>query len=206
MLCIQIHPEKYRRKYGILFVNVILSGGVLHSTVPTKPGETYLWPVRLMTMETIENRVISKINEASTLYYQLILIVAPSGSGKTAILQNVMERTGAELININLELSRYMLNLTMRQRVLQLPHFLNEAIKQPKGGNVLLDNIELLFDVHLKQDPLRLLQDLSRNKTLTVAWSGEVTRDHITYAAPEHQEYRKYKIKDFLVVDLGVKT
>jgi len=39
---------------------------------------------------------------------------------------------------------------------------------------VLLDNVEVLFDVSLKQDPLRLLQGLSRNKTVVAAWSGEI--------------------------------
>jgi hypothetical protein len=41
-----------------------------------------------------------------------------------------------------------------------------------QAGLVLLDNIELLFDVHLKQDPLRLLQGLSRNKTVVATWNG----------------------------------
>ena len=35
---------------------------------------------------------------------------------------------------------------------------------------ILLDNIEVIFDVALKQDPLRLLQRLSRNKTVVAAW------------------------------------
>ncbi|MEN6474686.1 MAG: BREX-3 system P-loop-containing protein BrxF, partial [Syntrophaceae bacterium] len=43
-----------------------------------------------------------------------------------------------------------------------------------KARVVLLDNIEILFDVSLKQDPLRLLQGLSRNTTLVAAWSGEI--------------------------------
>jgi hypothetical protein len=89
---------------------------------------------------------------------------------------------------------------------------------------VLLDNIEILFDVSLKQDPLRLLQGLSRNKTVVAAWSGEIRTEgrelrteldtsydssHITqssslylvYATPDHPEYKRYPVRDFLVVN-----
>jgi len=68
-----------------------------------------------------------------------------------------------------------------------------------EGDSVLLDNIEILFDVSLKQDPLRLLQGLSRNKTIIATWNGSITKDHMTYAAPDHLEYRRYPMRDFLV-------
>ena len=71
---------------------------------------------------------------------------------------------------------------------------------------VLLDNIEILFDVALKQDPLRLLQNLSRNKTVVVAWNGSASGGQITYATPDHPEYRKYAIGDFLVVSPDVSS
>jgi hypothetical protein len=67
-----------------------------------------------------------------------------------------------------------MLDLTERQRALQLPRLLGEIVGEATGELVLLDNIEILFDVHLKQDPLRLLQGLSRNKTVVAAWNGSI--------------------------------
>ena len=59
-----------------------------------------------------------------------------------------------------------MLDLTERQRALQLPRLLSEVVNIYQSDVILLDNIEILFDVSLKQKPLRLLQDLSRNKTV----------------------------------------
>jgi hypothetical protein len=64
---------------------------------------------------------------------------------------------------------------------------------------VLLDNIEILFDVSLKQDPLRLLQGLSRHKTIIAAWNGASESGYITYAVPDHREYHRYPVRDFLV-------
>ncbi len=150
--------------------------------------------------ELITDQIMQKIIHADELYYRLIILVAPAGSGKTAILQGIQEQKSYQLVNINLELSRRMLELTERQRALQLPRLLSEIVNAPVGDVVLLDNIELLFDVSLKQDPLRLIQGLSRNRTLVVAWNGSVNSGHLTYAMPEHPEYRRYVISDFMIV------
>ncbi|MDM8522956.1 BREX-3 system P-loop-containing protein BrxF [Desulfococcaceae bacterium HSG8] len=149
--------------------------------------------------EPLADQVVRKIKQADELYHRLMLVVAPAGAGKTTALQDVRERVGAPLININLKLSRRMLDLTERQRSLQLPRLLREIINDAAGEIVLLDNIEILFDVSLKQDPLRLLQGLSRNKTVVAAWNGSVDGDRMTYAVPEHPEYHRYMIRDFLV-------
>ncbi|MEW6662084.1 MAG: BREX-3 system P-loop-containing protein BrxF [Bacillota bacterium] len=150
--------------------------------------------------DSLAEQVLQKINEAAVLYHRLIILAALSGGGKTAALQKIHKRTGAPMINVNLELSRRMLELTERQRALQLPRILAEIVNASGGDVVLLDNIELLFDVSLKQDPLRLLQGLSRNKTLVAAWNGSVNSGHLTYAMPEHPEYRRYVISDFIIV------
>jgi predicted ATPase len=174
-------------------------------------------------LEPLADRVIKTIGQAAELYYRLVMLVAPAGAGKTAVLREVHRRTAAPLVNVNLELSRRMLDLTERQRALKLPRLLAEIVGQSTADVVLLDNIEVLFDVSLKQDPLRLLQGLSRNRTVVAAWSGEIRTEgrglrteldtsydssHITqssslylvYATTEHPEYKRYPIKDFLYV------
>ncbi len=151
--------------------------------------------------EPLADRVIRRIGQAAELYHRLVMLVAPAGSGKTSALQNVHERMAAPLVNVNLELSRRMLDLTERQRALQLPRILAEIVGESVADVVLLDNVELLFNVSLKQDPLRLLQGLSRNKTVVAAWSGIIDREHMVYATPDHPEYKRYPLRDFLVVN-----
>ena len=151
--------------------------------------------------EPLAARVIKRIDQAAELYHRLVMLVAPAGSGKTAALQDVHERTAAPLVNVNLELSRRMLDLTERQRALQLPRLLAEIVGASAADVVLLDNVEVLFDVSLKQDPLRLLQGLSRNKTVVAAWSGTIDGEHMVYATPDHPEYKRYPLRDFLVVN-----
>lgn len=151
--------------------------------------------------EPLADRVIKRIGQAAELYHRLVMLVAPAGSGKTTALQDVHERTAAPLVNVNLELSRRMLDLTERQRALQLPRLLAEIVGASAADVVLLDNVEVLFDVSLRQDPLRLLQGLSRNKTVVAAWSGFIDGEHMVYATPDHPEYKRYPLRDFLVVN-----
>ena len=156
--------------------------------------------------EPLADQVMRKIKQAAELYHRLMLVVAPAGAGKTTALTSVKERIGAPLVNVNLELSCRMLELTERQRALQLPRLLSKIVDDTASDVVLLDNLEILFDVSLQQDPLRLLQGLSRNKTVVAAWNGSIDKDHMTYAVPDHPEYRRYLVRDFLVASPEVTT
>ncbi|WP_420239633.1 BREX-3 system P-loop-containing protein BrxF [Telmatobacter bradus] len=150
--------------------------------------------------EPVADTIIQRVVDAAELYHRLVLLVGPSGTGKTAALQEVHGRIAAPLININLELSRRMLDYGERQRALQTPRLLAEIVDQSPGDVTLLDNIEILFDISLKQDPLRLLQGVSRNKTVVAAFSGTISGSQMFYATPGHPEYRQYSLRDFLVV------
>jgi hypothetical protein len=148
----------------------------------------------------LAEEIIEAIDQAGELYHRLVMLVAPSGAGKTAALQEVQRRTAAPLVNINLELACRMLELTERQRALQLPRLLTDILNTSSTNVVLLDNIEVLFDVTLKQDPLRILQGISRNKTVVAACSGSIENRHLIYATPNHPEFKRYPLQDVLVV------
>ena len=150
--------------------------------------------------EPLSSQIIKKIQEVATLYYRLILLVDQVDSGKTMELKEVQRQTNAPMINVNLELSRRMLELTERQRTLQLPKLLGEVVSSASIDLVILDNIEMLFDTHLKQDPLKLLQGLSRNTTIISSWSGTIDDGSLIYAAPDHPEYRKYPVRELCIV------
>ena len=145
--------------------------------------------------ESLSEKVLARIDGAKALYHRLVLVVAPSGAGKTEALRGVAARTGARLVNLNLELSRRMLDLTERERALRMPDLFDEVVGRDEPL-VLLDNIEILFDVSFEQDPLRLLQGVSRNRTIVAAWNGTLENDYLTYAAPEHPEHRRYSRDD----------
>jgi len=149
--------------------------------------------------EPLYNQVMRQLDQVAGLYYRRTLVVAPKGAGKTLALQEIAAQTGSLAINVNLALSQRMLDLTERQRSLRVPRLLEEITGQADREPVVLDNLEILFDVALKLDPLRLLQGLSRHRTLVAAWNGSIEGDYMTYAAPGHPEYRRYPVRDFLI-------
>ena len=69
-----------------------------------------------MRIEKVVSQVLQKVEQAPAMYYRLILLVGLTGSGKTASLRALEAKTDSPLLNINLELSRCMLDLTERQR------------------------------------------------------------------------------------------
>jgi len=150
--------------------------------------------------ESLSEQIIHKIDQAAQLYHRLILVVASSGMRKTKALREVAKHTEFGYTNINLELSQRLLGLTERQRSLQVFRLLNEIVEENGTQVVLLDNIELLFDTSLKQDPLRLLQGISRNRTVVASRNGSIENEHLIYAQPDHPEYHRYPTTGLLVI------
>lgn len=128
-------------------------------------------------------------------------MVGEAGSGKTLVLRDVAEELGVPVININWKLSAQLLELTAKQRTLRLPGLLNH-IADTGHSTVVLDNLEILFDKNLKQDPLRLLQGISRNRSVVASWNGNFVGGRLLYAETGHPEYRSYDSVDSLIVSM----
>ena len=144
--------------------------------------------------ESIHDKIKRSIQAAEGLYYRLILLVGKTGSGKTSVLREVAEDFGSSVVNVNLE-------LTVKQRSLRIPGILDQLVEQMQSP-VLLDNLEILFDKNLRQDPLRLLQSISRKRTVVASWNGVITAGRLLYAENGHPEYRNYDSVDALIVSM----
>lgn len=163
----------------------------------------------MSTRDQPTDQLRRRAQEVASLRQKLVLAVGPSGSGKTAALRALRSRTGAPLLNVGLELSRRMLELTARQRKLRLAGLLEEVVADalaagepsasgPAPGWVLLDNIEIVFEPSFEQDPIRLLQGLSRHRVVVAAWPGAVAEGWLSYAEPGHPEHRPYLVADYM--------
>ena len=151
--------------------------------------------------EHIQDKLKRSIASSGGTYHKLILLVGESGSGKTKALNDLSIEIGVEIINLNLLLSKQLLEMTPKQRSLQLAKIIEDTIRE-EGDIIILDNIELLFDISLKQDPLRLLQMISRNRTIISSWNGKQDQSKLLYAEAGHPEYRTYDITDLLIVNM----
>jgi hypothetical protein len=136
------------------------------------------------------------IERAMRGYYKLVLIAEPSGSGKTHLMRSISKRDGNPYINLNLELSRKLLDLPIDKRSLELPGCIEEILSAFPGDVIFLDNTELLFAKELDIDPIYLLQSLSRKKTIVASLNGLYDGKTLVYAEPGHPEYKLYKQSD----------
>lgn len=143
------------------------------------------------------------IQQAASQYFRLVILAGAPGSGKTAALQSVAQKLGCQLVNVNLELSKRLLELTRKQRSRQVERLLKEVIAAAPGELVLLDNLEILFDTGLEVEPLRLLQVSSRNRTIVASWNGSFQAGTLTYAEPGHPEFIQFKQTEAIVITLG---
>lgn len=151
--------------------------------------------------EPITDKLKNAMKTTEDLYYRLVLLVGKAGSGKSNVLRDVAEEFGTSIINVNLELSSELLELTTRQRSLKLPEILDQITDKAQSP-VILDNLEVLFDMGLRQDPLRLLERISRNRTVVASWNGQIVAQRLLYAQMGHPEYRAYDSFDALTVEM----
>jgi hypothetical protein len=151
--------------------------------------------------ESVLNKIKRSLHATDGLYHRLVLLTGESGSGKTGMLSRVADDLGTSIININLALSHELLDLTNRQRSLRAASILDQIVDKA-GSPVVLDNLEILFDRELKQDPLRLLQGISRNRPVVASWNGIIDSGRLMYAEPGHPEYRCYEQVDALIVGM----
>jgi hypothetical protein len=155
-----------------------------------------------MQTQSAVDQIRERLSGIADIYNRLVLLVGPPGSGRTSALRSLANAEKVPVLNVGADISRRLLDLTERQRVLQLPKLLEEAVAAHSRDLALLDNTEMLFNPALMQDPLRLLQGLSRDRTVVASWLGDVDGRHLTYAVPEHPEFRRYPSGGLLTVCL----
>lgn len=142
------------------------------------------------------------VSQANLSVHRLVLLVGPAGSGKTRLLRQFCSEVSCSLVNVNRGLSQKLLDVPRHRRHRQVDRAFEELIDTSDEHVVGLDNLELLFDPSLQVDPLRLLQLNSRNRTLVASWNGAVSESALTYATPDHPEYRSYHDSDATAIQL----
>jgi hypothetical protein len=160
--------------------------------------------------ESVRQAIREAVSSAPAMYSRLILLVGPSGSGKTQGLQEISAEYGKKILNVNLEMSRALLELPIQRRESRAQRIFGDIIREfvgdeePQNVIILLDNLEILFDKDLKQDPLFLLQGISRNFTIIASWNGTWANQRLTFAISGHPEYRFYDKIDAQIIEFTI--
>jgi hypothetical protein len=98
-------------------------------------------------------------------------------------------------VSLNLPLARSLSGLPEKD----IPSIIASRIRDilPSQKPVYLIDYEMLFDPRYGLDILRLFTDLSRKNKLIVKWYGAANSDTLTYAEPEFEDYKRFKISDY---------
>ena len=147
---------------------------------------------------TSTHAIMQSLQAAEGAYYRLVLVVGRSDR-QTAALQPIAQAYGSAVTNLSLVLSEKLIEMPAHQHPLRLQETLQKII-DAVTGLVILDNLALLFNPACKIDPLRLLQQLARNRLILAAWGGAYTSGQLSYAAPGHPEYHCYEAVDMPIV------
>lgn len=161
------------------------------------------YPTQVNGHDSFWHRIDQQIPALVSRYFRLLLVVGPPRSGKTTALRHLAEERGWSVVNVNLRLSERLLEVTSRRRPLEVQRILDGIVSERASQPVLLDNTEILFNPALQLDPLRLLQQLARNRSVVASWSGNFAGDRLTYSVPGHTEFRPYEDPDALIVSVG---
>lgn len=150
-----------------------------------------------------ETRLEKALGTASALYHRLVFSAGLSSDARSDVLATFASRHNWPVVNLGLAFSQQLLDVPHRHRAASVLQVLADLLASVSGEVMLLDHIEVLFAPELAQDPVRLLQGLSRNRTLLVSWPGVRDGTTLIYAEPGHPEYYKQPIADLVYVELS---
>ena len=149
-------------------------------------------------------RLQQLVADASQLNSKLVVVVSNSRSGKTALLTAFAQSQDLQVINVGSDLSKNLVPITSSQRSSDVMGTLRDLISDHrKRGEVVLDNIEVMFDAELRMSPFDALKRLAHAVTVIVAWPGNFRDGRLHYAKPGHPEHCDVGIDGAIVLELN---
>lgn len=138
-------------------------------------------------------KLTNTIQAAKSKYYKLILLLSPFVETNTKYLQAASKTLSCPYINFSLVLAGKLMDIPAQRRRSQIVNLLPNLVRGYSEEVLFFDHIELLFLTELGVDPLRALQQMSRNKIIVAGWTGEFDAKKLTYASQGHPEYKQYQ-------------
>lgn len=107
-------------------------------------------------------------------------------------------------INLNHELSKALLNISLTKRPTKLRNILQDLIGRNPDKGIYLTGLEVLFEPGLKVEVVPLLKLLSHTHIIIAHWPGTKVGKRLTYSQLGHPEYQSYAIgvdDDFDIIE-----
>lgn len=139
---------------------------------------------------------------AHGLFHRIVLVVGDDPVAKSRLLREAAELGKFPVLNVGEQLAKSLMQFSVRQRPGKADEKLKFLLSECCTKTVVLDHIEILFAPELRLDVVRLLQSLSRNTTLLVAWPGDVSNAGVSYAPSDHPEHQRSSLDGAVVASM----
>ena len=139
---------------------------------------------------------------ARDIVHRLVLVAGTDPVAKSWLLREAAEIGKFPVLNVGEQLAKSLMQLSVRQRPGRAAQELSSLLSECRAETVVLDHIEILFAPELRLDVVRLLQSLSRNTTLLVAWPGDVSNVDVGYAPSDHPEHQRSSLDGAVVASM----
>jgi hypothetical protein len=162
-----------------------------------------MWNQHVADLTQLLEKLERLIVEVNDLNCKLILLIGPSQSGKTQLLRQLGSKLKIGVFNVGQELGRRLAATPNNKRGFLTGELLREiADKERVEDQLLLDNLELLFEPSLHINPLDIVKRLAHSKCVVAVWPGELRGNHLIYADISHPEHRDYSRDGVVVLEL----
>ncbi|OMD42681.1 BREX-3 system P-loop-containing protein BrxF [Paenibacillus odorifer] len=138
-------------------------------------------------MTDLQELLASKIDALRSKRNKMLFVVVNWYSPED--LRRDIDQLKIPILNVNLLLSEQLRQISPERRPFEVGRILRAVAMQENKEVIFLDHIEYLFDRELKQNPVRLFENLSGNKIIIIKWPGTLENGILRYATPEHHEF-----------------
>lgn len=149
------------------------------------------------------DRLKEYVQDTAAYDEQLLVVVARPGSGKSRIMRELGLTVGCRYMQASELITEELLELMPQARPREALRIMDEVLTAITAEIILIDGIKDLFAPMLRLDPVNLLRQLSRSRTLICAWPGHVNADKLVFEQDGSLPYREYELRGLRWVSLA---
>lgn len=146
--------------------------------------------------------LLQRLSALSTQTLPLLILTGVTGSGKTALIQDLAQTQQKPVFSLNLLLAEALLPLSDNERPHAVKPWLDRFLAGQPPGVCFFDPCEILWEPTLLLQPLVLLKQASGVRPLVVTLCGELNQGNLIIARPGHPEYGILKVNHLALVNM----
>lgn len=112
----------------------------------------------------------------------------------------IQEYNTFNLISLGIELSDKLVRYKADERDDRVLDELDKILNKNTNKQLIIKDIDVLFNPNYKFDVLRYFCNLARIKQVIVLWNGDISNGILKYSESGYLDYKKYIIKNYDII------